>query len=96
MKTEKINEDIFAEVRDVLGEGQDELIEEKKVFFDKNANQFSIKIPKSFSLKSELHPDSNFAIIFNPKKEETLELMKISKMVIFLKGARDESKKKKS
>ncbi len=86
---EKINPDesimfLKKKIIDALGESK-EVRESKKVFFDKKANQFSIKIPKSLALKSGLNDSSIFDLVLKTKKDETLDKIKKSKLVIFLK-----------
>jgi hypothetical protein len=74
-------------------EGNAELIEEKKVVYDKNKQQYSIKIPKSLALKAGVKPDSMLAIVFNPKIEKTLDEIKKSKLVIYFKEDKDGKRK---
>lgn len=54
-------------------------------WIDKATNQFSLKIPKAISLKSQLKKEKEFVFVFNPKKEETKEKIDKSKLVIYLK-----------
>jgi len=71
-----------------------EVRDSKKVFFDKNASQFSIKIPKSFAYKSGLNENSVFDLILKTKKEETLKEIKDSGLTIFLRKRDDGDKNK--
>ena len=80
-----MTDDIFKEVREVLEDGQEEIEIIKNPLFDKTTNQFSLKIPKSISLKSDLKKEKEFVFVFNPKKEETKEKINKSKLVIYLK-----------
>lgn len=86
-------ENILQEVKELISDGQEELIEDKKIVFDKKTKQSSIKIPKSFALKSRLNENSEFKIIFRPNKEETFEKIKNSKLVIYLEVKNDKEKK---
>ena len=70
-------------------EGNPELTEFKKIVFDKNKEQFSVKIPKALALKAGVKPDANLAIVYNPNLEETLEAIRKSKLVIYLKDEED-------
>ena len=69
-----------------------EVRESKKVFFDKQASQFSIKIPKSLAINSELDENSIFDLILKTKNKETLEEIKDSGLTIFLKKRDDGNK----
>ena len=69
-----------------------EVRESKKVFFDKNANQFSIKIPKSIAINSRLNENSTFDLVLKTKNKETLEEIKDSELTIFLKKRDDGDK----
>jgi len=80
-----MSEDIFKEVREVLEDGQEEIEIIKNPLLDKATNQFSLKIPKSISLKSNLQKEKEFCMVFNPKKEETKDKINKSKLVIYLK-----------
>ena len=80
-----MTDDIFKEVREVLEDGQEEIEIIKNPLFDKRTNQFSLKIPKSISLKSDLKKEKEFVFVFNPKKEETKEKINKSKLIIYLK-----------
>jgi len=80
-----MTDDIFKEVREVLEDGQEEIEIIKNPLFDKTTNQFSLKIPKSISLKSDLKKEKEFVFVFNPKKEETKEKINKSKLIIYLK-----------
>jgi hypothetical protein len=80
-----MTDDIFKEVREVLEDGQEEIEIIKNPLFDKTTNQFSLKIPKAISLKSNLKKEKEFIFVFNPKKEETKEKINKSKLVIYLK-----------
>ena len=76
-------EDIFEEVRAIIENVSDEIVEAKNPIIDKRTNQVSIKIPKSIAGKSKLNNQSKFKIVFQPKKETIKKLSK-SKLVIFL------------
>ena len=76
-------EKAFAEAREVIEEGQSELVETKAVLYDKKNSQYSIKIPKSLALKAGLTEKSEIKIIINPK-QETIRNIK-SNIVIFKK-----------
>lgn len=78
-------EDIFKEVREVLEEGQEEIIIAKNPLYDTNTKQFSLKIPKSLALKSAIDKNVEFVFVFNQKKEETKQKINKSKLVIYLK-----------
>lgn len=80
-----VKDKIFEEVRDVLEDGQDELLEEKKIIVDKNTRQVSIKIPNRLSLKAELNSGDLVKMVFNPKKEETKKEIENAKFVIYIK-----------
>lgn len=69
-----------------------EVKESKSVFFDKNANQFSIKIPKSIAINSGLSESSIFDLVLKTKNKETLEEIKDSGLTIFLKKRDDGDK----
>lgn len=87
-KTEKA----IDEALEVITDGQIEIVETKKILYDENNSQYSIKIPKSLALKAGLNEDSEFKIIINPK-EETIKNIK-SKIIIFKKeGENGEGKK---
>ncbi len=60
------------EAREVLADGKAEIIEIRKVVFDKKTGQFSIKIPKNLALKANLDEKSEFKIVVHPK-EDTLK-----------------------
>lgn len=72
-------------------EDEREKLESKKILFDKKANQFSIKIPKSFILKARADKNSVFSIVFSPE-EKTLEKIKKSKLIIFLEKRNDKKR----
>ena len=74
-------------------EGNPELTEFKKIVHDKNKEQFSIKLPKALALKAGVKPESNVAIVFNPHLEKTLEEMKKSRLVIYLKDEEDKPRR---
>ena len=76
-------EDIFEEVRAIIENVSDEIVEAKNPIIDKRTNQVSIKIPKSIAGKAKLNNQSKFKIVFQPKKETIKKLSK-SKLVIFL------------
>jgi len=78
-------EDIFKEVREVLEEGQEEIIILKNPIYDTTTKQFSLKIPKSLALKSSINKNKEFVFVFNQKKEETKQKINKSKLVIYLK-----------
>lgn len=80
-----MTDDIFKEVREVLEDGQEEIEIIKNPLFDKTTNQFSLKIPKAISFKSNLEKEKEFVFVFNPKKEETKEKINKSKLIIYLK-----------
>jgi hypothetical protein len=80
-----MTEDIFSEVRELLEDGQEEIIISKNSLYDKRTEQFSLKIPKSLALKSNLNDSKEFVFVFNPKKEETKQKINKSKFVIYLK-----------
>lgn len=80
----KKKEQILKEVRSVLEEGPEEIKEVKNPIVDKKTGQISIRIPKSMALKANLVSKSNIKIVFNPKKQETLEELGKSKFVIYL------------
>jgi len=84
--------DIFDEVAELISDGQDVIVEEKKVLFDKTTGQASIKIPKSLSLKAGIKEDSVFEIIFNPKKE-TMEKLEGTNLLIKLREEKDGEKR---
>ena len=63
------------EAKELLTEGVHEFKEIKKLLYDKNTGQFSLKIPKSLALKANLDENSEFVMVFNPKKE-TIENLK--------------------
>ena len=48
-----------------------------------------VKIPKALALKAGVKPDANLAIVYNPNLEETLEAIRKSKLVIYLKDEED-------
>ena len=83
---------IFDEVAELISYGQDEIVLEKKVSFDKTTGQASIKIPKSLSLKAGIKEDSTFEIIFNPKKE-TMEKLEGTNLLIKLREEKDGEKR---
>ena len=83
---------IFYEVAELISDGQDEIVVEKKVSFDKTTGQASIKIPKSLSLKAGIKEDSTFEIIFNPKKE-TMEKLEGTNLLIKLREEKDGEKR---
>jgi len=61
--------------------GEIEIRESKKVFFDKNANQFVLKIPKDIALKSELHENSIFNFVLKAEQDK-------KGLTIFLKNGK--------
>lgn len=65
-------------------EGDPELTEFKKVVYDKNKQQYSIKIPKALALKAGIKPESIIGIVFNPNRENTLNEIKKSKLAVYL------------
>lgn len=81
------------EAIEVITDGKEELIETKKIIYDKATTQFSIKIPKSLALKADLKEDSELIILVNPK-EGTIKNIR-SRIVIYKKeennGERTES-----
>ena len=77
-------EDMFKEAREITGDGFIEQSKIKKVVADKRNQQFSFKIPKNLATKSFLKESSKFRVVFNPS-QETLEEIKTSKLVIYLK-----------
>lgn len=81
----KKDEAIFDEVKSILEDGQEELVITKSPLIDEKNGQVSLKLPISFALKSEIDKKSEFVFAFNPKKEETLNEIKKSKLVIYLK-----------
>ena len=83
-------EDIFKEVREVLEEGQEEIIITKNSVYDTTTKQFSLKIPKSFALKSSIDKNAEFVFVFNQKKEETKQEINKSKLVIYLKDGKNQ------
>lgn len=85
-------ENLLNEVLDIISDGQNELKEEKKVAYDKTTQQYSIKIPKSFALKSGIKENSMFEIILNPK--ESKEKINNAKFIIYFKEADDGKGKK--
>lgn len=90
---EKNNEaKLMKEVMEVISDGQNEILDEKKIAYDKNNQQFSIKIPKSIALKAKIDEDSIFGIIFNPK--ESKENIEKAKFVIYLKGEKNGEREK--
>ncbi len=64
--------------------GEPELTEFKKVVYDKNKQQFSVKIPKALALKAGIKPESIIAIVFNPNRENTITEIKKSKLAVYL------------
>ena len=64
------------------------------MFFDKGANQFSIKIPKSLALKARIDESTIFNFVLKKKNEETLNEMKNSKFIIFVKKNEKEEKRR--
>ena len=81
-------EKLFEEVLQVVSDGQEELLTEKKVSYDKRTGQVSIKIPKSLALKKGLTEKSLFELVLNPK-EETIEKAKESSFVLYLKEVKN-------
>ena len=73
-----------------------EIKESKAIFFDKKANQFSIKIPKSIALRAGLDENSVFDFVLKNKKNETLDEIKESKLAIFLKEDKNGKEKDKA
>lgn len=82
-------EDIFKEVREVLEEGQEEIVVIKHSVYDNTTKQFSLKIPKSLALKSAIDKNAEFVFVFNQKKEETKQKINKSKLVIYLKDGKN-------
>lgn len=80
-----MTEDIFEEVREVLEEGQEEIVITKNLVYDKTTKQFSLKIPKALALKSGISKETEFDFVFNLKKEETKEKINKSKLIIYIK-----------
>jgi len=80
-------EELIKEAREIVSDGQNEILGEKKVAYDKKTQQLSIKIPKSIALKAGIKEDSIFDIVFNPK--ESKEKISKAKFVIYLKGEKD-------
>jgi len=82
------------EAIEVIADGKEELIETKKVIFDKKTGQCSIKIPKSLALKAGLTNDSEINIIVNPKND-TIKNIK-SNIVIIKKSDKNGDGEKSS
>lgn len=78
-------EELFEEARELLAGGVQETTIEKKVILDKSSGQFSIKIPREMALRAGLNKHSIFKIVFNPSKEETLNEVDESQLLLFPK-----------
>lgn len=98
MKTKKIKqkiessekamaEEAIKEVREIIEElgarGEDKEI--KNPAFDKASGQISLRLPKSFVEKAGVDEKSDFVMVVNPKEKDTLEEIKKSKFIIYLK-----------
>ena len=88
-------EEIFEEAFNVISDGQEEVSEEKKVIFDKNTKQVSVKIPRNLALKQGLNENTIFEIIYNPKKE-TIERAIQTGFILFPKESDDGKKTTKA
>lgn len=86
---------IFEEALGVISDGQEELIHEKKVVYDKKTGQVSIKIPKDFALKKGVDQNTIFEIVLNPT-EETLEKIKDVRFAIYPKEVKDDKGEKRT
>lgn len=86
---------IFEEAFDVISDGREEIIEEKKIVFDKKNGQVSIKIPKGLALKNGFNEKTVFEIIYNPK-EESIGRAKESGFILFPKKSDDGKREKKA
>jgi hypothetical protein len=89
------DEKIFEEALDVISDGQDEMIEIKKIAYDKRTGQISIKIPKSLALKKSINENTEFEIIVNPKPE-TFERIKNSKFILCIKEDENDKGEKRT
>jgi hypothetical protein len=58
----KNDDKIFEEALEVISDGQEEIIGEKKVVFDRKTGQVSIKIPKKFALKKRFNESFRICI----------------------------------
>ena len=58
------------EVKDLLSGGKLRIDETKKILLDKSTKQFSLKLPKKIAESSGINKESEFKIIFNPKRED--------------------------
>ncbi len=85
-----MSEEVYKEAREVLENGIEEFAIRKNPLYDKSTKQFSLKIPKSLSLKSDLNKEKEFVMVFNPKTQETKEKINKSKLVIYLKDDEEE------
>jgi len=86
-------ERIFEETLDVISDGQEQLVETKKVAFDKTTKQVSIKIPKNLALKKGINENTEFEIVVNPK-EEILKQAQKSGFILFIKEEKDDKGEK--
>ena len=72
------------EVRELLSGDKAPVIEIKKVIYDKNTNQVSVKIPKDIALASQLKEGSEVKIVSNPTEKE-MEEANASHFIIYAK-----------
>lgn len=77
-------EELINEVRELLTGEKLPISEQRKIMYDKKANQFVIKIPKPIADAAELKEFSDIKIIVNPNRE-SFEEAKESHFIIYAK-----------
>ena len=75
-------EKLKKEAQEILAGRRASISIQKKILYDKTANQFSIKIPKDVASAAQLNIGSEVKIIINPTKEE-FEEAKSSHIIIY-------------
>jgi hypothetical protein len=75
-------ETLLNEAREILVEGKKSLAVEKEIIYDKNVNQFSIKIPKEIVLASNIEQGEKIMIIARPS-EEDIKKIQLSNFIIY-------------
>ncbi len=76
------NNKLLKEVRELLVEGKQSLAYEKKLIYEKNTSQFSIKIPKEIALASELKEGDKVKIMSRPNEEDLMKI-KLPSFIIY-------------
>jgi hypothetical protein len=68
-------EELRKEVLGLLSGERGKLSETKKVIFDRQTEQFSIKIPKKLVEASQTNPETEFRMVVNPNRKDVEEIL---------------------